>query len=243
MVFSSVIKTMKALSIAYWGVVTGLAGLAGMLWLDIARGSEQLSKQETSKPAAVEVEKPGISDPSLENKVTAENNKQEKKEITVPVIKGYEDAVFQRYDKVILEAREFWNNFFKNEKNYVEPPLGLVKRIMLVETCWGGKPTDEFYTDPMQVGKDFAYRVIVRKGREGMFPRKGVPGLKGKPLDAGMSIKCGMGWVIHKAIKYGYSDGKRLILSMDYSNAAERYNGGGDENYKAKFDSLEVAGK
>ena len=225
---------MSIINKIYWSCVCALAG--GVMLFTADKLLDKRRHRKENLPAGIE----SIIKTEQRKKSTVGKRKMKKR--NPPVFVGYENPELQRYDSIIIEAVDFWNDFFKDEKNYKEPPLGLIKRILLVETAYKGTHVDEFYTDPMQVGKDFAYKVITQTGGEGLFPEGGVPALRGKLLDERISIYCGVGWIIHKAAKYSYDakEGKRHIKSMDYSRAVRRYKGGGDPDYEKKVSSLET---
>lgn len=176
----------------------------------------------------------------VKRKLTKHYSNQTKSlEQRVPEFEGYESKVLKRYDSTIIDAINFWNNYLKDEKKYIPPSEEDIKKIILIETAWKGIPDKEFFSDPMQVYKDYAYQVIMEKGGEGFFPKKGVKELRNKKLTkAQLSIYCGVGWFIHKSARYTY-EGKRVIKELDYSKAPERYNGGGDKEYQEKFNSLQ----
>ena len=91
---------------------------------------------------------------------------------TLPTYKGYENEILKKYDNMIIDI---CNNFENktNIKGIKAPPKDLVKKIILIETAYKGQPVDEFETDPGQTKKDNAYNFAVNGTDEGFYPENG----------------------------------------------------------------------
>ena len=96
---------------------------------------------------------------------------------TLPIYKGYEKQILQKYDNMIIDICNNLEN--KTQIDGIKaPPKDLVKKIILIETAYKGEPVDEFETDPGQTKKDNAYNFAVNGADEGFYPENGFEFLK-----------------------------------------------------------------
>lgn len=166
-------------------------------------------------------------------------------------VSGKED--YNRFDREILDAVNFWNNFFLSQKYPPETPLdpNLVKAIIYIESRMGyyerGDDYRPSYPDVMQVGnpEDPATHSLNNDGwvspESGKIAREyewqdgkvAVLDYKGEanPETPAESIKWGVRWLYHKA--QGTTEaGERFW--RDWKEAVMNYRSIGDEGYKSR---------
>lgn len=174
---------------------------------------------------------------------------------TLKDIQGYtfrginENEDFNRFDREILEAVNFWNKFFFSQKYPPKEPLNpnLVKAMIYVESRMGyAKPPPRYYPsypDVIQIGDPRNPAIHTLREEEGYFgneyvsdteishlsysfPKKWLPVKIERPFE---SIFWGVRWLYHKAQHLRTDESGKVIYPyqrrwFSWQKAVKRYN-------------------
>lgn len=166
---------------------------------------------------------------------------------------GFNDADYNKFDRDIVKAVEYWNNEFTRQQFPPSEPLdpNLVKAMMYVESKMGYFPTPEgsypSMPDVMQIADprnpaihtlnhdEWIDSVTGEEAREYSWTPQGAVIMnyagQARANTAYESSYWAVRWLYHKAEKIN-ADGTRTWRS--WSETVKRYNGGGDTVYVQK---------